>query len=412
MGFKIGVAGAGRFAACFIPLFKNHPFVDEVVLADLIPERVSSNAARFGIEKTYASLDDMLKNADIDAVAIFTQRHLHGDHVIQSLKSGKHVYCAVPMGQTDGEIFEILDLVKTSGLIYMTGETSYYYPSTVLCRDRFKAGHFGRFVYGEAQYYHDMHHGFYDSFRHSGGKDWKKVAGLPPMFYPTHSVSMILSVTGAKATQVSCLGFKDDHMDGIFCENGNLWQNSFSNESALLRTSDGGMMRVNEFRRVGWSGKNSVYMSLFGTSGSYEEHADSSVWTSLKRGGIENLSDDLACRDVYVKPDDDTPDALKGDFHSKLARVHHQYRLPDCFAPLPNGHFGSHQFLVDDFMKALMTNKLPPNHAWKAAEYVLPGLVAHQSALHDGETMQIPQIEKPPANWQLLDPDSFVAYRF
>ena len=139
MGFKIGVAGAGRFAACFIPLFKNHPFVDEVVLADLIPERVSSNAARFGIEKTYASLDDMLKNADIDAVAIFTQRHLHGDHVIQSLKSGKHVYCAVPMGQTDGEIFEILDLVKTSGLIYMTGETSYYYPSTVLCRDRFKA---------------------------------------------------------------------------------------------------------------------------------------------------------------------------------------------------------------------------------------------------------------------------------
>ncbi len=413
MGFKIGIVGTGQFARCFIPLFKMHPFVDEVCLTDLIPERRNENAARFGIHKTYDSLDDMLKNADVDAVAIFTQRHLHAEHVLQALKAGKHVYCAVPMAQTEEEVSKIIAEVTSSGLIYMTGETSYYYPSTVFCRDRFQSGQFGSFVYGEAQYYHDMIHGFYDAFRYSGGSDWKKTAGIPPMLYPTHSVSMILSVTGAQATQVSCLGYKDRHMDGVFKEGGNLWDNAFSNESALLRTSDGGMMRINEFRRVGWGGKNSVYMSMYGTTGSYEEHAGGSVWSSLKWGEVENLTADLACQDDYVHFDDgDINQTLKNDFNATLAKVHHNYRLPDSFKGLPNGHFGSHQFLVDDFMKSLMTQTLPPNHAWKAAAYVLPGVIAHESALQEGALLKVPAVEAPPAKWSFLDPDSFVAYRF
>lgn len=413
MGYKVGIVGTGQFAKCFIPLFQKHPFVDEVSLAELVPERLSQNAALFGIEKTYSSLEDMLKNSDVDAVAIFTQRHLHGKQVIQSLKAGKHVYCAVPMAQSEEEVYQILEEVKNSGLIYMTGETSYYYPCTVLCRDRFQAGHFGNFVYGEAQYLHDMIHDFYDAFRYSGGKDWKKVAGIPPMFYPTHSVSMILSVTGAKATQVSCLGYADRHMDGIFKEGGNLWNNTFSNESALLRTSDGGMMRINEFRRVGWGGKRSVYMSMFGTNGSYEEHAGGSIWTNLKWGDIEDLTGDLDCKDEYIEmKENNLNEALNFDFNATLARVHHSYRLPHSYTSLPNGHLGSHQFLIDDFMKAVMTNRLPPNHAWKAAEYLLPGLIGHQSALRNGESMSIPDVGAPPAHWDFLHPDSFVAYRY
>ena len=411
MGFKIGIAGAGQFAQCFVPLFKNHPFVDEVSVAELIPERREKYAAGFGIAKTYTSLDDMLKNSDVDAVAIFTQRHLHGEHVLQSLKAGKHVYCAVPMAQTEEEVFDILDEVKKSGLIYMTGETSYYYPSTVYCRDQFNAGLIGDFVYGEAQYVHDMMHGFYDAFRYSGGADWKKVAGIPPMHYPTHSTSMILSVTGAKTTSVSCLGYKDRHMDGVFTEGGNLWDNPFSNESALMRTSDGGMMRINEFRRAGWSGKNSVYMSLFGTMATYEEHAASSVWTNIKWGGTKDLTDDMDCKDHYVSVGN-THEMIAHDFHATLSKVHHAYRLPQNFGGLPNGHFGSHQFLVDDFMKSLMTNKLPPNNAWRAADYVLPGLIAHQSALKNGELLNVPDTGSPPASWDLLDADSYVAYRF
>lgn len=410
MGIKLGVAGAGQFSRCFIPLFQAHPYVDEVVLADVHADRRQSFQQAFGIKTTYPSLDDMLKS-DVDAVAIFTQRHLHGEHTIQALQAGKHVYCAVPMAQTPEEVAAILEEVRKSRLIYMTGETSYYYPSTVLCRDRFLAGWFGQFVYGEAQYLHDMLHGFYDAYKYSGGADWKRVAGIPPMLYPTHSVSMILSVTGAKATSVSCLGYRDSHEDGIFREGANLWDNPFSNQSALVRTSDGGMMRINEFRRIGWGGHNSVYMSMFGTSGSFEEHAGGSAWSSLKWGEVEDLTARLACRDAYVRLDGEgINQVLQHDFNASLAEVHHRYRLPVTFEKLPNGHLGSHQFLVDDFLKAVRTNTLPPNHAWRAADYVLPGLIAHESSKRDGELLPIPDMGEPPADWAQLDPDAFAAY--
>jgi predicted dehydrogenase len=411
MGFKIGIVGTGSFARGFVPLFKNHPFTDEVVLADLIKERVEKMAEDFQIKRYVYSLDEMLKT-NVDAVAIFTQRHLHGEQVKRALQAGKHVYCAVPMAQTQDEVFEILELVRRTGLIYMTGETSYYYPSAVFCRDRFKAGAFGHFVYGEARYFHDMSHGFYDAFRRSGGADWKRVAGIPPMHYPTHSISLVLSVTGAKALKVSCLGYIDRHMDGIFRKGGNLWDNPFSNETALFRTSDGGMMRINEFRRIGWSGKVGEDVSLFGTLGSFEENALTSVWTTLDRNDIEDVTPLLTCRHDPSPAVQGEHSTIARDFHSSVAKVHHTYRLPDSFKGLPNGHYGSHQFLVDDFMKALATNQLPPNHAWRAAEYILPGLVAHQSALRDGELMSIPDVGEVPSDRTILDPDSFIAYRF
>ncbi len=53
-----------------------------------------------------------------------------------------------------------------------------------------RAGAFGDFVYAEAQYYHDMDH-FYASFQRSGGAEWRRVAGVPPMHYPTHSIGAL-----------------------------------------------------------------------------------------------------------------------------------------------------------------------------------------------------------------------------
>jgi hypothetical protein len=71
------------------------------------------------------------------------------------------------------------------------------------------------------------------------------------MFYPTHSVSMIVSVTDARFARVSCLGQVGQHEDGIFRVGGNEWDNVFSNETALFRTSGGGSARSNEFRCIG-----------------------------------------------------------------------------------------------------------------------------------------------------------------
>jgi hypothetical protein len=96
---------------------------------------------------------------------------------------------------------------------------------------------------------------------------------------------------------------------------------------------------------------------------------------------------------------------LQKDLNSLFSAIHPVHRLPISFAGLRNGHLGSHQFLVDDFVKAAHSGKVPPVHVWEAAKYCAPGLVAHESALQDGTMLEIPDFGEPPADWPLLDPD-------
>jgi predicted dehydrogenase len=395
MGLRIGVVGVGRFSKTFIPLFNAHPIVDEVVLCEIVPERLKEGMERFGIRNGTANFDELCRS-DIDAVAIISQRQLHGPQTIQALRAGKHVYSAVPMGMCIEEIRQIVDLVEETGLLYMMGETSYYYPSTIYCRDRFQRGDFGAFTYAEAQYLHDMDH-FYASFQHSGGENWKQLAGLPPMYYPTHTTSMILSVTGEYATHVSCLGQVDEYDKDIFAVGKNNWDNVFSNQSALMRTSDGGIIRINEMRRVGRFGGNSVSMSFYGTEGAYEESALSNCWVDKgKETPVEDITEMLACK-TAARSDEADKD-IGEEFFSGMSPVHNTARLPNEFKGMPNGHSGSHQFLVDDFVRAWAENKLPPCHAWNAARWNIPGLIAHESSKRNGEMMPIPDCGQPPAD--------------
>ena len=187
---SIALIGCGQFAQCFVPLFKAHPYVEKIEVCDIIPERAQDYAKRFEVN-IVPSFEDALKSKDFNTVAIFTQRHLHGPMVIAALKAGKNVYSAVPTGLTVDEIGEIEALVRKTGLCYATGETGYYRACTVFCREKFMSGEMGNFVYAEAQYNHDMRNMWY-AYQYSGGADWKKYAGFPPMYYPTHSTSMVL----------------------------------------------------------------------------------------------------------------------------------------------------------------------------------------------------------------------------
>jgi predicted dehydrogenase len=398
MGLKVGVLGAGAFASSFIPLFQAHPAVEEVCIAEAFPERRAEQAARFGIMRAFASQDELFAS-DVDAVAIFTQRWLHGPQAVAALEAGKHVYSAVPAGVTVDEIGKLVETVKRTGLTYMMGETSYYYPSTLYCRQRFQAGDFGQFVYGEAEYLHDMSHGFYEAYQHSGGTEWKKTASFPPMLYPSHSVSMIVSVTGARMTKVSCLGYVDTAKDGVFEADVSMWRNVLSNETALFRTSDGGMARINEFRRVGLHAGSSVRCSIYGTEGSYEEQSNAQVWnTRVRSEPPVDLGDLLAPKGMQVSEAElkDIPEALREEFFNGVSKVHPVERLPKEFVGHRNGHLGSHQFLVLDFIEALTEAKLPPNNVWAAARYCLPGILAHESAKRDGEWMEIPDLGESP----------------
>jgi predicted dehydrogenase len=387
---RLAVIGGGQFSSSFIHLFQAHPFVEEVALVELNPERRASIAAKFSIKQTFASLSE-LWDSDFNAVAIFTPRWTHAQIALEAIQNGRHVYTAVPMGITQEEISQLVEASSKTKLTYFMAETSFYYPAVVFSRKKFAEGQMGKFVYGEGEYLHDMSHGFSEAYAANGGDDWKSTASFPPMLYSTHSVSTILSVTGAQATSVTCIGLKDTAGDGIFDSNVSMWKNDQSNQIALFETSDGGVMRIAELRRVGTAPlESTVRMSIFGTEGSFEQQVGYASWAT--KNSFDIITDEIGTfSDVEnpysLKPDYIPPNLWDGGF----ARVHDRSQLPKEFVGLSNGHGGSHQFMVDDFVMDAVGERKAPMNVIDAARFTIPGVLAHQSAQIAGQKLQIPQ---------------------
>jgi predicted dehydrogenase len=390
MTFSLGVVGAGQFGSQFAHLFNLHPGTSAVYVADELPERAAEAVARYGLAGVKGSFEELLAS-DIDAVAIFTQRWTHGPLVERALRAGKHVYSAVPMAVSEEEIAAIIQAVRDTGLVYMMGETSYYNPATVYARKQLADGKFGRIFYAEGDYVHDMDLGFYEAYQYSGGERWKETASYPPMLYPTHAVGGVLGAVPAHAVSVSCVGVRDDRNDGVFDKDVSMFGNDFSNATALFELNDGGVMRTNEMRRVGYpSHIRESRFRFFGTEASFEQLAKVSVWQDKQN--VHDISEQMETRPSIPLDDPSLANVapeLRDAFVSGLAPVHDPGRLPEEFLGAPNGHEGSHHFLVDDFVTAVNNGTLPPVNAWVAARFTLPGIVAHQSALQNGERLAI-----------------------
>lgn len=390
MTFSIGVVGVGQFGSQFAHLFKLHPGVSAVYAVDELPARAAAAQQRWGLDGTMASFEELLES-DVDAVAIFTQRWTHGPLVERALRAGKHVYSAVPMAISEEEIERIIEAVRETKLVYAMGETSYYNPATVFARQQHAEGKFGRIFYTEGDYVHDMDLGFYEAYQYSGGERWKETASYPPMLYPTHAIGGVLGAVPGHAVSVSCIGVKDQRGDGVFDKDVSMFANDFSNATALFEMNDGGAMRTNEMRRVGYpSHIRESRFRFFGTDASFEQLATTTVWQD--KSSVQDVSEQVETRPTMSADDPSLADVapeLRDAFISGLAPVHDQSRLPEEFLGAPNGHEGSHQFLVDDFVTAVNNRSLPPVNAWVAARFTLPGIVAHESALRGGERLPI-----------------------
>jgi len=406
---RIGFVGCGQFARNFVPLFQAHPACAYVAVCDKFRERAEKYKEKFGVDEIFETYEEMLASDKINSIAIFSQRNQHGQMAIAALKAGKNVYSAVPMATDIEEIKEIVRLVGETGLTYSMGETGIYRPAAIFCRQKYQSGQMGNLVYAEAQYNHDMK-SLYDVFKYTEGDEWRKMAGLPPFYYPTHSTSMLVSATKAHAVKVSAFGYEDTVDTDIFGKGMNYWDNPFSNASMLLKMSDNSILRVSENRRIGWKVPETYISNFHCTKSSYEcsliQHSYVTI-TPENKAVYEDVSDLLNPIELtkHKGEPDFVQNCVNGSWSAGEAPIQIMKRLPKSFEPIHTGHAGTHKFMVDDFCQAYMTDKLSPTNAWQAARYNIPGLTAHQSALQGGVALDVYDCGDPPAHLEVLSED-------
>jgi len=338
---KVGIVGYGvcRFGAAFG--FQDHPNVEIVAVSDLLPDRCAALAKACRCEKSYPSLEDLIKDDEIEAVFIATDAPAHAWHSITAMRHGKHVACAVPavFGSLE-DADQLYETVKSTGMTYMMFETTAFRNDAYAMRTLYNAGAFGNMLYTEGEYYHYMDTPI-DSFR-----GWR--IGLPPQWYPTHSNGYHTCITGGGFTEVSCLGMRS-RID-CFDPKNNRYQNPFATEIALFRTSEGGSARM----AVSWDtpGLEGEVGRVRGEKGSM---------TDLNYQGLANISS------VSLEKTPLPPGMEAG------------------------GHGGSHGYLCNEFIMALLERRTPLVHIAEALNMTVAGIVAHISALKDGELLKIPQ---------------------
>jgi GNAT superfamily N-acetyltransferase len=180
-----------------------------------------------------------------------------------------------------------------------------------------------------------------------------------------------------------------------------MWDNTISNAFSLMRLSGGGVMRINECRRIGWKAPSSFISAFYGTKGGYQFSNAQHVFAKHTESGVElsDVSD-------YVNPIAMTENKNDPDFKNKVANhvwqwdsfapIQHPEELPASYEGLPNGHMASHQFLINDFCNAVYEGTLPTVNAWVAARYTVPGIVAYESIMQGGVTLDVPDFGDPP----------------
>ncbi len=338
---RVGLVGHGvcKFAAAFG--FQDHPNVEVVAVSDLIPERCAEMSKVARCARTYPSLEEMVKDDRIEAMFVATDAPSHARHCIEVLRHGKHVASAVPavFGSLE-EADQLLAAVKTSGRKYMMFETSCFHADLTAMRRIHQAGGFGKIVYSEGEYYHYMEQPI-DSYR-----DWR--VGLPPQWYPTHSNAYYAGVTAGSFTEVSCLGMPSrlTHLQPA----NNRYRNPFGTEIAHFRTSEGGMSRM----AVSWDtpGAGGEMGRVRGERGSYYG----------KYEGLEKTLPSIG-------------------------------RPPLPPGVSPGGHNGSHGYLTNEFVTAILEDRRPLVDIIMALNLTVAGIVAHESALKGGEWLKIPQFQ-------------------
>ena len=97
---------------------------------------------------TYASLDEMLANDDIDLVDICLPVHVHLDAVRKCLEAGKHVLCEKPLALKADEAAELVELSNTTGKRLLVAHVLAFFPEFRLLVEAKESGRFGRCLGG------------------------------------------------------------------------------------------------------------------------------------------------------------------------------------------------------------------------------------------------------------------------
>jgi len=188
---RIGVIGYGYWGPNLVRNFAEAADTQVIAVADMRSDRLQLAKRRYpGIE---AVLDyrDLLKNREIDAIAISTPVSTHFQLAMEALQAGKHVLVEKPMTASSDQAMRLIDEAARRNLVLMVDHTFVYTGAVRKIRELITTGAIGDV------YYYDSTRVNLGLFQHDVNVIWDlAVHDLSIMDYILPEVPLEVSATG------------------------------------------------------------------------------------------------------------------------------------------------------------------------------------------------------------------------
>lgn len=143
----MGVVGAGSIAIRgILPHLAMYDLKDRLKLqavCDPVEGRAEAAAERFGIERSFTTLEQLLAEGDVDAVSIASPIGLHYEQGKKALEAGKHVHFNKTMTTTVDEASDLIELAKRKDLRIVASPGEMLRPHNRYIREQIRQGALG-----------------------------------------------------------------------------------------------------------------------------------------------------------------------------------------------------------------------------------------------------------------------------
>jgi predicted dehydrogenase len=144
---KMAVVGCGYWGPNLIRNFHSHPDVTLKAIADLDSSRLAHVGKLYPGVRCTQDYRDIIRDPEIDAVAVATPVSAHYTIGSEVLLAGKHLFVEKPMAASSEECLRLLEMADKRNLQIMVGHTFVFTPAVQKIRRLMKDGELGDIYY-------------------------------------------------------------------------------------------------------------------------------------------------------------------------------------------------------------------------------------------------------------------------
>lgn len=123
---KIGVIGCGHWGPNIVRNLQNHPRCSVIQVVDASRERLAAIRNKYSEILVSEYVDELLNNADVDAVVICTPTITHYDLTRKALEAGKNVFVEKPLATSVEHCNSLIRIAHNNKLVLFVGHIFVY----------------------------------------------------------------------------------------------------------------------------------------------------------------------------------------------------------------------------------------------------------------------------------------------